>query len=382
MGDAWVYIDESQAPEQGGTEKGHPFWVAAVITEKPIPQELLDDALVRLRDDPDSAENGQDGETLRRGYFHASEDSKNAHSWICRAIVDGAIDAEFSATQWFFEGHEGEGLQGSELHQHAIILSALAAIESDFDCIHILIAERTGTFQDSTIASWPQLLRAQQLGSVIQMPTLPARFPRIEAELVGAGHPGIQVSDFALWAVQRAKPLRLRAAGNSDWIDRLGLRLSAGGGIEGHAHQMLDGELGKGIGNTFLPPTNGPALRPLKDLGQMGQWLLAKEIAADVHRAARISQESTRIGHLATELTAASASCELAHQVGHNALGETLAMLMEAFLLVCDTLPVYDVHDAAAWVRAAEKRTLAAEFLKEPKLWVPRRFSLQVGLGP
>jgi hypothetical protein len=51
---------------------------------------------------------------------------------------------------------------------------------------------------------------------------------------------------------------------------------------------------------------------------------------------------------------------------------------MEAFLFVCDTLPVFDVADGLAWARAREKRIVASAFLADgARVWVPLEFSLE-----
>src|SRR5690606_14662132 len=46
----------------------------------------------------DSDFNTQDQRTINRGYFHATDDSKNAHSQLCKAIkenVRGILDFSF-----------------------------------------------------------------------------------------------------------------------------------------------------------------------------------------------------------------------------------------------------------------------------------------------
>src|SRR4051812_26671280 len=117
MAEAWVYIDESQSPHAAGVDEGQPFWLGALITAFPIEQKLIAEALDKLRADPDAAGNVHDIATLSRGYFHASDDSKNAHSWICQAIVAAPIDATFSATQWFFDRHDSDQYKGADLHR-------------------------------------------------------------------------------------------------------------------------------------------------------------------------------------------------------------------------------------------------------------------------
>jgi len=50
VADAWIYVDESQGPS--GTEAGLLFWLGALILQNQIPQDLIDAALERLRNEP------------------------------------------------------------------------------------------------------------------------------------------------------------------------------------------------------------------------------------------------------------------------------------------------------------------------------------------
>ncbi|MDI3286160.1 hypothetical protein [Polyangium sp. 15x6] len=377
MGDAWVYIDESQAPHATGAEAGQPFWLGALITEQPIEQGLIDGALGQLKADPDSVGNTQDEATLGRGYFHASEDSKNAHSWICRAIVDAPVHAKFSATRWFFDRHDSNEYDGAKLHRLTALLSVMTALQDDFETIHVFVASREGSFEQTHMVQWPDYCLKMQLGALVDMPILPTRFPRIDAQLVSPNHPGIQACDFILWAVQRSKPVRLSPTGKSDWLKRLGLQLWADGGAENSAQQALEGILGKGIERAILPPMDSPPPRRLESLDAAERWALVQQIADDVHRAASLAEGNPRIGHLAAYLERASAGCERAHQVSPNELRELLGAMMEAFLLTCHTLPMFDVTDGAAWARVTEKRILAAAFMKGDWLWLPPSFSLR-----
>jgi hypothetical protein len=376
--DAWVYIDESQAPHAAGADHGQPFWLGAVITEHPIEQSLTAAALDQLKADPEAVGNAQDTATLARGYFHASEDSKNAHSWVCRAIVDAPLDASFSATQWFFGRRDSDQYGGGQLHRLTALLSALTVIEDDFDTVHIFVASREGSFEQKHMDEWPTYCTKIQLGALIGMPALPTRFPRLNAQLVPASHAGVQVCDFVLWAVQRSKLDGLNPTGKSDWMKRLKLNLWAAGGAKDRAQQGLHGELGRGADRPIFQPLDSPPPRQLHTLNEIDRWVLAQQIANDVHHAAAIAEGNHRIGHLASIIHRASVGCETAHERPTNQLGEALSAMMEAFLLVCNTLPVFDVADGAAWARATEKRFLAAAFMKqEIPLLLSKGFSLR-----
>lgn len=379
MSDAWVYIDESQAPHAAGTEAGQPFWLAALVTRAPIDETLIDVALAKLRDDPDAIGHASDQATLVRGYFHASIDSKNAHSALCSAIVAAGLDATFLAAQWFFEREDGDSYEGTRLHRLSALLGVSSVLQDDFDCVHVFLARREGSFDTRELEEWPNYCARTQRDGVVHgayAAAFPVRFPRIDASLADGAHPGVQVCDFVLWCVQRAKLKKLTPTGDARWLGYLGIHLGMAGGVEDSASQEVRGQLGAGAELTVPSPEHPILPRSVEELSDEERWRLVEEIAADVHRAARIAAGNDRIGHLAEYLKDASETCN--RNEARNDDGKTFADLMEVFVHVCDTLPVYDVTDAAAFARATEKRGLAASFLRPGcRLWVPDGFSLR-----
>ena len=373
MGDAWVYVDESQAPYADGAIDGQPFWLGALITDHPIEASLIAGGLDVLK-----AEAGtQQDKALTRRYFHASKDTSLARSSFCRAVVDARLNATLVATQWFFGRSDSDSCKGAELHQLSTLLSLMAVFDDDFDAVHVIVAQRDKTFEQAHVDNFPTFCQQMQLDALVMQPGLPARFPRIEAQLAKGDHPGIQVCDLVLWSVQRSKPNRLTPTADEKYMRQLNLNIRSAGGAENAAQQHLEADLGSGVRRWIVAPANAPSARQLAGINEAETWLLAQEIADDVHRAAAIAEGSSRLGHLTEVLKHASTVCESAHLEPRATLGDALQTLMEAFLLVCDTLPVFDVTDGAAWARAKEKRLLAAAFLLQKiPLWTPSPFSL------
>ncbi|WP_146647927.1 hypothetical protein [Labilithrix luteola] len=343
-----------------------------MIVPAPIPSVVVERALEALAADPES--NEIDRKTLERGYFHASLDSKNAHSAICRSIVREGFAATFSSKRWHFDQKQSETHSGHRLHRLAAMLSIEAILQDDYDVIHVVVARRLGSFEDHEIARWPAYCREVQFGSTIRESflTLPGRYPLITAAPAGADEPGIQVCDFILWATQRARPEGLTLRGKRDWVDRLGLRPSSGGGMVNGPLRDFDGELGHGArrrsGMVGMYKGEPPPRSP-QELSDGQRFELLMEMASDVRHAAKIAAGHQRIGHLTNEL---AAGLRGPAALGTEGLREALNALATAFLLVCDTLPVYDVADPQGCSRATEKRALAAAFLGgRVRLWLP-----------
>ncbi|MBC7408803.1 MAG: hypothetical protein H7339_10480 [Arcicella sp.] len=79
----YVYADE--ATFNRGSEEF--LGTGIFISETQVNQEVVVHALKLLADDTDF-DKKMDDRTINHGYFHASEDSKNAHSHFCRSIVE------------------------------------------------------------------------------------------------------------------------------------------------------------------------------------------------------------------------------------------------------------------------------------------------------
>ncbi len=354
MSEAWVYIDESQGPAADAVDPGKPFRVGALVVEREIGDDLIKKALGKLAADPDARGNATDEETLRRGYFHASLDSKNAHSWLSREIVAAPIDGAFSDMQWHF-GRKDSGKYGpGELHPLMNLLAALTVTQDDYDAVHLVVARREGTFDEGNVADWGTYWRSRCLGAFAKQPNIPTRFPLMTIKLVGGDEPGVQVCDIVLWAVQRAALDALRATGNDDWLKRLGLTAWAGGGEVGGAQEQVSVTLGKGVKRNFLPNLSGGKPRAVGDLGEGETLILMREIEQEVVRVAALASGHHRVGHLANELG------EVVTSLNGKPTVDDILKLASAFLLVCDTLPTYDPADAAAYVRVVERRRVAA----------------------
>ncbi len=215
MREAWVYIDESHEPYGAGNPNANPFWLGALVTPVPISTAVVEEALKNLSKDPDVVGNAQDEETARRGYFHASFDSKNAHSWFCRSIVQGGVQAAFFANQWFFNRDDSENLEGTRLHRLSTLLGTSFVLGCDFDAIHFAIATRFGSFEPQQVDEWPAYCRKTGLEALVDMPQMPVRFPQITAVASDGQNPGVQVCDFVLWGRAAREFCQERADGET-----------------------------------------------------------------------------------------------------------------------------------------------------------------------
>ncbi|MGD2089325.1 MAG: hypothetical protein PVH61_24330 [Candidatus Aminicenantes bacterium] len=142
----FIYIDESGTPSFSDNEA---FSLGALISPKKIPNKIIRDALDKLENDKDL--NKKDRETINRGFFHASFDSKNAHSYICEGISKIAYPCTFSVEilkKANTVDANKEGLQtNSKMHRHVFSLIAVHFLLSKIDKLCFFVAERKAHLQ-------------------------------------------------------------------------------------------------------------------------------------------------------------------------------------------------------------------------------------------
>jgi hypothetical protein len=332
--------------------------VGVLTVERPIEQGLVDEALAALRADPDSVGNAQDERTLARAFLHASDDSKNGHSWLARAISK-RVTGEFRDSRW---EHARDREVRSERALHGLVnaLSGMHALEDEqVDHVHFVIARRQGSFDESAGELLGKWLFGDRLGALIQQPEIPMRFPRVTVEIVGAAHPGIQVCDFLLWAAQR----RAKGGSASMWLERAGMRMWVEVKMEGEPQEYIAYYLGVPAANTrqrvfrdrdlsAIPAAQFPALFQFVE----------QTVVAEAARAL----SDGRTAHLRRHLETAAE-----HLQNDQLLASGFDEIAQAFLLVCDTSPVYDVNSPEDEARGGEARRLAAAILdKRDVRWI------------
>jgi len=359
---AWVYIDESQAPHESIAEPGRPFRVGCLLVEKEITNEIVNQAWATFTVDPDvtRGNNRLDRKTLARGYFHASADGKNAHSALCTAIVSAGLNAAFKDSQWHFDVPGSTGRTEAHLHGLANALAIMSLLDQDYDEVRLLIATRSSF--DSTVArGWLADSLEKRLHSQLVNPWIPTRFPPIAVDFVGADHPGIQVCDFMLWAVQRAQFPEALAQPDADgrlrrqrvWLERMGLRHFMSVNMEGDPQRSSEYVLGNAPFRPFTPKTVGA--RTLDTLGTQSltegiiqiEHLIREQTAMGKPIPNRLAQHGNDLLRSAERLSKARLSLE------------DVLLVARTFLLICDTLPVYEVSDEEQCRRACELKAIA-----------------------
>ena len=211
----YMYVDESGDANPCTSDT---FSIGAFISTKPIQDDFFDEAFEKLKNDKDFEK--RDQKTIDRGYFHASFDSKNAHSHCCRAIE--AIDwpCEFSWVMLkkdkMIENEKRALDTQAKIHEHLLTLKGIPLLSANYYTVELYIAKRPKSFTEQSPRQWEEYFVIEILKSLIKSPMIPAAIPAFEISVDDATNSGIQVCDFLLWAAQRKKLSKPK----DKWLER------------------------------------------------------------------------------------------------------------------------------------------------------------------
>lgn len=205
-----IYCDESTFSEPRPCTG-----VGMLITESELASDLIETALKNLSDDKDrlvEPEKTLDDRTISRKFFHASEDSKNAHSHLCDQI-NSISSAEFVCDFFDKDKLAAHEQYDNYLYRQATILSSVKATYTA-DPITIHFENRTDLSLESIGKVYRELEESSLMG-IYDLPYIPHFFPKVDFKIVDKSDPGIQCADFILWTVNRA------VNGKNVWLERI-----------------------------------------------------------------------------------------------------------------------------------------------------------------
>ncbi|WP_277960741.1 DUF3800 domain-containing protein [Pseudomonas sp. RIT-To-2] len=231
----FVYLDETEFGE--GAFSGY----ASLITEKRIDREIIEEALENLRKDPDrflEPQKAMDDRTLERGFFHAADDSKNAHSHLCNAI-NKHIKGNFKSHIFHVNKHNFSDTE--EIYDLASKLAVVGLFSKSRELTFIFEGRNGLNVQKLLEKWWPDLWRGLSQNCFLA-PFIVKYYPDVKFETSDKSNPGSQVVDFILWASQRAV-----YSNDSKWFDRIegwakSRTTTIDGGWDGHSITRLPPE--------------------------------------------------------------------------------------------------------------------------------------------
>lgn len=353
MRNLYVYADETECQL---SQNKRLVGVGLLVCEQPISHAIVSTALAGLKDDPDRHKDDfrkRDSRTLRRQYFHASDDSKNGHSHFCRSI-NASIVGNFHYSYSIVPPNIDQTV--SYLQEVELCLNTIGILTLD-TCVHLCVEARP-QFGASALKGWVERFYQTMEHSVADLPMMPAIFPRIKPSIGRKENPGLQVVDFLLWAMNRKhfdQP-------DDRWFSRLELPFLVTFQREGKTeyHGRYCFKRGVLTSECHYPEA---ALDMESKLTSDEQMVHAYLLIERAIRGIYVDLLPEHIVHFKENVQAVQFDLRELEEF----LPETLERLCSLFVRLFDTAPLYgdmaglDLNEAAAWLHA---RRLAALCLR------------------
>lgn len=186
-----------------------------LVTSNAVEKEWIAEAINNLRIDPDF-DDIKDKRTVNRNFFHASDDSKNGHSHLCRFInkyVAGIFD--YSYVDSIKQENLLERNFSEKVFTRCMNNSTLELFLSSEEVF--LTIEKRSKLSEDIIERWLTELYKMYEKATHNTTSYKTFYPRINILLKSKEEPGLQVVDFLIWAVNRTRS----ESPDNTWHDRL-----------------------------------------------------------------------------------------------------------------------------------------------------------------
>ena len=222
----YVYVDECSYSFSGEEYIG----TGILVSDLPIGDEIIDRALENLRNDPDISSAADcvkkmNDATLEHGYFHACEDSKDAHSHFLNEV--NAVQKN----QFICDFNKKTEKKDSFLFDKSFY-NALCSILGKEEMVFYV--EQRGSLSENKLVNMYNEFVDYVLTLGYEQTWNPIFLPKAEFHIVDKRCAGVQCCDFLLWAVERS------LQGNSTWLDRIKLVVKSDAKMEGGGWQSQE----------------------------------------------------------------------------------------------------------------------------------------------
>lgn len=326
----YLYIDESVFLH----DDKEFYSVGMLALEQEPNPELIEEALIHLKNDPDinkEKTKKMDANTLSRGFFHATDDSMNAHSHFCKAILENNVNGivYYSVLKPNIES------ELSAEKKHRINTELVSLITTGFDGeIKIFIEQRTEFTQSVAQKFYESFYETIDQGAYLQ-PFLSTLYPKIEVNVVEKSNPGIQIIDFITWAMNNQYSRNKKG----EWVGRLLLKFSMRYDVPTGYMAGSEYYLGKGIVIQQILRLDSYPHQALslnddfyRTIDLQTTYMIAEQILNEIHKNRLPDQAS----HFQEELD------ELNNHLQKDIVStDTIKRAAKLFIRLFDTLPMY-----------------------------------------
>lgn len=327
--------------------------VGILLTDAKVSNNVVDEAMDNLSSDPDK--NQIDIKTLERGYFHASEDSKNAHSHFCRAInkyIVGQMNYQYS-----IKANDNKAtidVQRENAYKAMFGLSSIPIFDYAREITLLVEGRSKFNLKDAEylMKNWSERV----INSTYNQPSFITFFPNINVKISNKKNPGLQVIDFLLWSTNRTK---MNPPDNT-WFDRINKTTYSF--IKDEENTLYGGDIILKREPKFKTLNNYPA--KAKDPEGQDLYSCFLLIESIIHQLA-IQSIPPHIKYLEIELLNLSSSLA---NTNIPVTTKTLDSLCTLFIKLFDTMPIYhdlDTNSIEEWELALSAKKMAGLILRK-----------------
>lgn len=353
----YIYADETEFELNNDKMIGS----GLLVVNSPIGNIVITEALNNLQNDPDIEKKqfkARDMETFKKGHFHATDDSPNAHSHFCKSII------KYAKGNFIYSYYNPEKEKPwrkerdlNDLQKLTLGLTSLSTFYTTQE-IDFTIEERNG-FNFNHVHPWWEDLCKQIEYTIYDSPEIPVKFPLIKLKTADKRNPGLQVTDFILWSMNRSKGV----PSHGDWYKRLELKLSS-------AFNEVEGPIEKGsylLGEETESPLPSypdyclPVKDPIGAEGLINTYILIERYLKYISR----QLFPPHAEHLKVGVV------NIVKQLSNRDKSFSNDLIQESssvFIRLFDTLPIYDSlteDDKNTWSNLLTARKMAALFLRK-----------------
>lgn len=351
----FIYIDEFGTPNIRAKEN---FGVGALIVDREITQIEIDNAWKNYIADPEKEE--IDKKAISRSFFHASEDSKHAHSHLCSEIhkFKGCAEFNVDVVQKDKLSFEDEKFlkNPKRFHENLASTSLLHCLVRRWSSITIFIAAREKSFSKYQIHNWEKNFQNMILASSIRKTIPPIHLPEFKTYVVNGSNPGIQFCDFILWSANRKQDL--------PWIKRAGFSFTSKIQHKGFLREKYHFKNNFKLSKLIRLPNREMIENRTRDNQEIFRSMINIEMVlksvVENNLLPKLSLVKENYKLIEKRLTVSEMSNEQIHAMA------------KIYLLICDQVPLYDPKDSKTIENAYLNKEICSMALNlKDTRWLP-----------
>lgn len=351
----YAYSDETEF-KKSDSDIDTIVGTGVLITKERISESLILECLQNLKNDKDI--NSIDQKTLKNGFFHASQDSKNAHSHLCVGInknISACFIYSYYNQKCSIETNINLSIE--DLNRQTLTLSALELFRNKIDKVVLTIENRSG-FSEAAAKEWLKRLYNQLLKLTYNQPTFITYYPRFEIVISSKKEPGLQITDFILWALNRNNTQKPDAK----WAKRLNFKTYMYHSIEdspesGGTYFLNSFSFGDEMINYPYPLEKIESDEEFYDIYITIEYVIRQLCEVKL---------PTHVEHFFCDLQILKAIFDKKQHFET----EDLQLLCSTFIKLFDTLPIYhEIEEEKDWKKLLKAKKLAGQLLHQSSIW-------------